>query len=130
MKSRVFVTLVALVVVSLAGSAIAQAQSISGNVAFPFTAGGKEMPAGKYTIELLPAGPVSLSGPNGVRVVMPVLTSLARHPQDQNSGFVFDKKDGKSVLSEVWFAGHDGMLLVATSEPHQHAIVSTPEAKK
>jgi len=130
MKRRALVTLVALVVVYLAGGAIAQAQSISADVAFPFVAGGKDLAAGKYTVEISPAGPVSLSGPNGVRVVMPVVTSLARHPQDQNAGFVFDKQNGKSILSEVWFPGREGMLLVATAGPHEHAIVPTAAAKK
>jgi hypothetical protein len=130
MNRRVFVTLVAFAVVYFAGGAIAQAQSLSTDVAFAFSAGGKDMPAGKYTVEQSAAGPVALSGPNGVRVVMPVITSLARHPQDQDAGLVFDKKDGKSILSEVWFPNREGLLLSATAGPHEHAIVSTVAPKK
>jgi hypothetical protein len=129
-KRRVFVTLVALVVVYLSGAAIAQAQSITGDVAFAFVAAGKDMPAGKYTVETSAAGPMVLKGPDSVRVMMPVVTTLARHPQDQQSGFVFDKTSGKNILSEVWMPGQDGALLVATSTPHQHAVVAVSTPKK
>jgi hypothetical protein len=129
-KRRVFVTLVALVVVYLSGAAMAQAQSITGEVAFPFVAAGKDVAAGKYTVERTAAGPMVLTGSGGVRIMMPVVTTLARHPQDQQAGFVFDKTSGKNILSEVWLPGHDGLLLVATSEPHQHAIVAVEPPKK
>jgi hypothetical protein len=129
-KRRVFATFVALVVVYLAGAGMAQAQSISGEVAFPFVAAGKDLAAGKYTIAMTAAGPMMLTGPDGARIMMPVITTLARHPQDQQSGFVFDKTSGKSILSEVWMPGHDGSLLVATSEPHQHAVVAVSTPKK
>ena len=130
MKRRVLVTLVALVVVYLSGAALAQAQSISADVAFPFVAGGKNMAAGKYTIETSSAGPLMLKGSDSSRVTMPVITWLARHSQDQQAGLVFDQTSGKNVLSEVWMPGHDGMLLVATTEPHHHAIVAVPDPKK
>ena len=130
MKRRVFVTLIALVVVYLSGAAIAQAQSVTADVAFPFVAAGKDVAAGKYSVETTPAGPLVLTGSGGVRILMPIVTTLARHPQDQQAGFVFDKTTGKNVLSEVWMPGRDGMLLVATTEPHQHAIVEAPAAKK
>ena len=130
MKRREFVTLVALVVVCLSGAAIAQVRSVAGEIAFPFVAAGKDVAPGKYSVEMTPAGPLVLTGTGGVRILMPVITTLARHPQDQQAGFVFDKTTGKSILSEVWMPGRDGMLLVATTEPHQHAIVEAPAAKK
>jgi hypothetical protein len=130
LKRRVSVTLVALAVVYLAGTTMAQAQTITGEVAFPFVAGGKDVPAGKYTVEKTLAGPMVLTGSGGVRIMMPIITTLARHAQDQQSGFVFDKTSGKSILSEIWMSGYDGLLLVTTSEPHQHAIVAVPTPKK
>ncbi|MCX6550094.1 MAG: hypothetical protein NTY02_03630 [Acidobacteria bacterium] len=130
MNRRVFVTLVALVVAYLAGGSVAYAQKISADVAFPFVAAGKDVAAGMYSVEVTAAGPLVLTGQSGLRIVLPIITSLARHAQDQESGFVFDKDSGKSVLSEVWMPGKDGMLVVATTKAHEHAVVPAAAPKK
>ncbi len=130
MKRRVFLILVALVVVFVMGGATAYAQSISAEIGFPFVAGGKDMPAGKYSFEVTKAGPVMLTGPGSARAVMPIITTLGRHDQDPDSEFVFDKIDGKSVLSEIWMPRRDGLLVLATKGPHEHTVLGGSNPKK
>jgi hypothetical protein len=115
------------------GSGLAQAQSsqkVVAQIAFPFVAGTKDMPAGKYVIEVSEAGPVMLVGPGGVRAVLPVISSLGRHDQDPDSEFVFDKIDGKSVLSEIWLPKKDGLLLLASKAPHEHVVLGGSNPRK
>ena len=130
MKRRVFLTVVALVMAFELGGAMAYAQSIHAEIGFPFVAGGKEMAAGKYTIEVTTAGTVLLTGAGGSRMLIPVITMLGRHDQDPDAEFVFDKIDGKTVLSEVWLPRKDGFLLLATKGPHEHAVVGGSNPKK
>jgi len=131
MKRRVFLTVLALVVSFELGGAMAYAQSIHAEIGFPFVAGGKEMAAGRYTIETTtPTGPVLLTGAGGLRVLIPVITMLGRHDQDPDAEFVFDKIDGKTVLSEIWMPRKDGMLVLATKGPHEHTVVGGSNPKK
>jgi hypothetical protein len=130
MKRRVFLTVVALVMAFELGGAMAYAQSIHAEIGFPFVAGGKEMAAGKYTIEVTTAGTVLLTGAGGSRMLIPVITMLGRHDQDPDAEFVFDKIDGKTVLSEIWMPRKDGMLVLATKGPHEHAVVGGSNPKK
>ena len=71
-----------------------------------------------------------IEGPDRRRVLMSVITMLGRHDQDAESEFVFDKIDRKLVLSEVWMPGKDGLLLLATKGPHEHAVLGGPNPKK
>ena len=130
MNRRVFLTIAALAVVFVMGGATARAQSISAEIGFPFVAGGKDMPAGRYSVEVTKAGPVMLTGPAGARAVMPIITTLGRHDQDPDMEFVFDKVDGKSVLSEIWMPRKDGLLLLASKGPHEHAVIGGSNPKK
>jgi hypothetical protein len=130
MKRRAFVTLAVFVVAFVVGGAVAYAQSTSADIGFPFVAGGKEMAAGKYAVEATASGQVSLTGPDRSRILMPVITLLGRHDKDTDSEFVFDKLDGKLVLSEVWISGRDGFLLLATKGPHEHAVLGGSNPKK
>jgi hypothetical protein len=133
-KRRVFATIAALVVVFVVGGAMAYAQAHhpTAEIGFPFVAGGKEMPAGKYTFEVPRAmGPVTLrGGPGTSSVTLPVITLLGRHDKDTDPEFVFDKIDGKLVLSEVWIPGQDGLLVLATKGPHEHAVLGGSNPKK
>jgi len=130
MKRRAFVTIAAFVVAFVAGGAVAYAQSTSADIGFPFVAGGKGMAAGKYAVEVTATGQVSLTGPDRGRILMPVITLLGRHDRDTDPEFVFDKIDGKLVLSEVWIGGKDGFLLLATKGPHEHAVLGGSNPKK
>ena len=130
MKKRVFVGTAALVVMFVLGGVTAYAQTASAEIGFPFVAGGKEMAAGKYIVEATPPlGPVRLTGAGG-SVVLPVITLLGRHDRDTDPEFVFDKVDGKLLLSEVWMPDKDGLLLLATKGPHAHAVVGGSNPRK
>jgi hypothetical protein len=61
---------------------------------------------------------------------MAIITMLGRHDQDADPEFVFDKINGKLVLSEVWMPGKDGLLLLATKGPHEHAVLGGSNPKK
>ena len=133
MSRRVLLALTAFAMAFQLSGAVAAAQTpqrISAEVGFPFVANGKELPAGKYSVETAPAGPVVLIGQNGTRVLLKVITTLGRHDQDPDSEFVFDKVDGKSVLSEIWMPKKDGLLVLATDKPHEHAVVGGSNPKK
>jgi hypothetical protein len=131
MKRRALITLAAVVVAFVAGSAIASAQKVvAADIGFAFVAGGKDMAAGKYTIEVPVGGPVILKGSTGNSGLLPIITTLGRHDQDQGTEFVFDKIDGKLVLSEIWLSGQDGFLLLATKAPHEHAVLGGSNPKK
>jgi hypothetical protein len=129
-KQRVFVTIVALVIASLAGVASASAQGLSANVPFAFVAGGKDMPAGKYSVEIMPNGPITLVGPGSDRIMMSAITQLGRHDRDADPEFVFDKLNGKLLLSEIWAPGRDGLLVLATATPHEHAVIGGSNPRK
>jgi hypothetical protein len=133
MNRRVLLTLLAFVMACLLSGSTAYAQGVqktSAEIGFPFVAGGKELPAGKYTVEMTPAGALVMTAAGGVRILMPVVTTLGRHDQDPDSEFVFDKVDGKSVLSEVWMPKKDGFLLLATKAPHEHAVLGGSNPRK
>ena len=131
MKRRAIVTVAAFVVAFIAGGALASAQKIvAAEIGFPFVAGGKEMAAGKYTIEVPVGGPVILKGATGNSGLMPIVTTLGRHDQDHGTELVFDKIDGKLVLSEIWLSDQDGLLVLATAKPHDHAVVGGSNPRK
>ena len=132
MKRRVFVGIAGLFVAFVAVGAVASAQQqIAADIGFSFVAGGKEMAAGKYTIEVTGAvGPILLRGSAGTSGVMSVITTLGRHDLDKDPELVFDKVDGKLILSEVWLPGKDGLLVLATKQPHEHAVVGGSNPRK
>jgi len=130
MKRRVFFTIVAFVLAFGLSGAIAFAQSASAEIPFPFVAGGKEMPAGKYQVADASNFRLQLTGPTGDGIFLLAITMLGRHDKDPDPEFVFDKADGKVVLSEVWLPGKDGYLLVSTKGPHTHAVVGGSNPRK
>ena len=63
-------------------------------------------------------------------MTLPVITLLGRHDKDTDPEFVFDKIDGKLMLSEIWIPGQDGLLVLATKGPHEHAVLGGSNPKK
>jgi hypothetical protein len=125
MKCRVLILVAALV----ASSVLACAQTVSVDIGFPFTAGGKDFAAGKYTLEINPTGPViSLRGTAGA-TILAAFTFLGRHDNDPDLELVFDKVGGKLGLSEIWYPGRDGYLVLMTKEAHEHVVVRSSTKK-
>jgi hypothetical protein len=133
MKHRLLVIagIVALVVGS-AAFAGAQGGSMSTTVqiGFPFMAGSKAMPAGKYRVDMVGTSAIALRGADGVAETLPIITTLGRHDKDPDPEFVFDKVGGKLLLSEFWFPGKDGFLVLSTKEPHEHAVVGGSNSRQ
>jgi hypothetical protein len=119
----------------LAGSGLAQAQGNQGKLAadigFKFWAGSRAMAPAKYNIVLGSNGEITIrdvtgkasdaAGKSGA-VLIPI-TTLGRHDTNSMPGLVFDQLPDGPHLSEVWFPGVDGMLLLATKEPHKHLVL-------
>lgn len=123
-------TVAMLVVAFVAVGALASAQSVTTDIKFPFVAAGKDMAAGKYTIGMTPAGSLRVSSTTGASIIMPVITTLGRHDKDPDAELVFDKIEGKLVLSEIWLPGKDGYLVSADSKPHEHVVAGGPTSPK
>ena len=129
MKARLLVTLIAIAAVS---GALAYAQPVNAKIDFPFVAGDKNFPAGDYEFKVGDSGGgavIVVNGAAGIKDML-AITYLARHGRDQGFEVVFDKIGGKYYLSEVWFPGKDGFLLLSTKEAHEHAVVGGPNPKK
>jgi len=61
--------------------------------------------------------------------MMAVITRLGRHDKDAEPELVFDKVAGAMHLSEVWFPGQDGLLLLGTGETHEHHVLRSRVAR-
>ena len=122
MNRRAFVSAVVLAVAFATSGATAYAQGIRGEITFPFVAAGKEMAAGKYSVEMTPNGQLQLTGADGGRVLMPVVTLLCRHDRNDPES-VSDRTNDRAGLSEIWMPGQDGYLVAATKGPHSHTVV-------
>ena len=121
-------TFVAIVLMLLAGCASAQAQQVATvSIGFPSLAAGTALPAGKYRIVQTNADSIAIrqEGSNTKAIEMPVITILARRDKDQFPELVFDKANGALSLSEIWFAGTDGYLVLATKGPHEHQVLQS-----
>jgi hypothetical protein len=132
MRQTVRLLLVAAIVAVVAGVAVAQSSISKVTIGFGFDAAGEAMPAGDYTVEVS-------SDPSSGRVIMRngaksavllVITRLGRHDNDKDPEIVFDKVDGKYLLSEVWLSGEDGYLLLATKTAHGHFVVGGSHPSK
>jgi hypothetical protein len=138
MKRRVLFATVVSAAVVLAGATLAYAQQTTTTgeyvrrhvvtVAFPFTVGGKQLPAGKYSIEQ-PTRDLLIfqeEKKDGARVQAPVISRLpAPATPITESKLLFDKVGNTHYLSEVWFRGVDGFLLYSSKEAHTRVTVKT-----
>ncbi len=131
MKRRATLCIAALLLAFVAIPLVASAQNaVTAVIDFTFVAGGKEMAPGKYIIDAPMDGPVVLRGATGSSGLMPIVTTLGRHDLDKDPELVFDKVDGRMLLSEVWLPGQDGLLVLSTKGPHEHAVVGGSNPRK
>jgi hypothetical protein len=119
------ITLGLTVLALLAVSALARAQApMTVSIGFAFKNGTMQMPAGKYMIRQEAGVEVALKQVDGAAAtVVPVLTYLGRHDNDQFPELVFDILPDGPHLAEVWFPGFDGYLVLSTRESHQHRVI-------
>jgi hypothetical protein len=90
---------------------------------FAFVAGNQAFEAGAYEIESTGNQLILRSNAGKTSVVMPVITRLGRHDNDADAELVFDKVGGKLLLSEFWYPGADGCLVLATAVEHEHRVL-------
>lgn len=120
---RMFAVIAVLVVTFVMGGAAAYAQVAKMNIGLPFVVNGKDMPAGSYTIRVTSARAVSLKGEGDAVLVLTAVTRLGRRDKNPDPELVFDKVDGKMLLSEIWLPRRDGYLVLGTTEEHEHAVL-------
>ena len=99
---------------------------VKANINFPFTVGGKVLAAGVYEFTRDDAGMVfRVEDMNKNGALAPIVTRLSRemHAMPNKAYLVFDKVGENAFLSEVWIAGEDGYLVLATKGEHKHKIV-------
>jgi hypothetical protein len=101
MKRISAIALLAIANLAMAGTALAQSNSVKAKVPFDFTVGDKVLPAGTYTIK-----------PNSSNVIMirnydqPIASVSLVHPDGRRSPndgtLVFHKYGGRYFLSEIF----------------------------
>lgn len=112
----------------LAGmSMYGQQPTINAKIGFSFTVEGKILPPGPYEFRRDAEAKVFRvqgEGTNGA--LANILTRLAgdMHTTPQDSHLVFDVVDGIYMLSEIWYPGEDGYLVLATKGKHEHKVVN------
>jgi len=112
------------------GSVLHAQQRAQVDIGFAFVANGQPMAPGTYLLEVGESGPVTLTAnATGTRVLMMVTTRLGRHDDHAQTELIFDKIGGQFHLSEAWFRGQDGYLLLGTKENHDHFVLrgGTPQ---
>lgn len=143
MKRGTLFAVMAIAAVIFAGTAPASAQVTTSageyiqrhvvTVGFPFIINGKQLPAGKYSIEQPTNELLIFQEEKGgaPRIEAPVITRLAAPSTPiSEPKLVFDKVGSTYYLSEVWFRGKDGFLLYGSKEAHTHQSVKAEPTKK
>lgn len=103
------------------------ADIVNGNIPFAFQVGNKTMPAGDYEIEIdrakenVKIRSTEKKGPEAMELIVTYLAKPA-HGNADDTDIVFDKVGDKYILSEVWRAGADGVLVHVTKGPHEHRV--------
>jgi len=131
MKRQVLaVAVVGVFALGVAGSLAWAAGGISVSVPFSFIVKDKEMPAGRYDIQLPGNDETKLtirSSEGGAGLLVPVIERLADTGATEPK-VVFDKMaDGKSYLSEVHIPGQDGYLVGIAKGKETHVMVTGKE---
>ncbi len=130
MRTRILISVSILGLLLAASGSAQMVQAVKAKIDFAFTAKGKVLPAGQYTLTYdAPTDTIRVVGSaKGAEVLMPVETRLAgaMHTTPADSHVVFDKVGDKYFLSELWIPGNDGFLLYMTKGKHEHAVVNVP----
>ncbi len=111
-----------LVIPSLCLAQLTVTRAVTIDIPFAFTAGEKELPAGKYEIQGTNLeGEIKLTNlKTQVSIMVQVLTRISSRDAAE---VVFDKTADKSYLSEVYMPGMDGFLIQAAPARHTHVGV-------
>jgi hypothetical protein len=129
-----FAVAVVAALIATGSPAIAQSGapgSATVKVDFDFVFAGTPMAAGSYVIESTPNRlQIKRSTGDPQTAFANTVTRLGRHDMDAQPELVFDKLGGKFHLSEMWFPGQDGYLLLSTKEEHDHRVLGGSNPRK
>lgn len=129
MKTKIALALgfIGLLGLALGFAGQSTAESIKTKIDFPFTVGGKALPAGEYDFSAINNDQeFRVQGEGKDTALVNVITRLAAgmHTTPQDAHLVFDVVGDKYALSEVWIPGVDGFVLQITKGKHTHKIVN------
>jgi hypothetical protein len=140
MKRLAIISVLAFVLVLIAGSAPVYAQDIF-KIPFKFKAGGKTFPAGDYSVAPKADGQIALrKEPGGAEILVPFKERLAQ-PETPITEFqlVFDVVGNfepsyteymtEYILAEFWLPGEQGYLIHTTKGAHQNKVIKAEKAK-
>jgi hypothetical protein len=134
MTHRTLVTVAAVALVTLAGVLPARAEGrYDFKVPFAFTASGKTFAAGEYFLNVTNEPEVvtlEARDPKAGRVLLAVETRVSERKPLSDPEVVFDKLDGKYLISELLVPGTDGYVLQVTKAKHTHEHVKGVHAQK
>ncbi len=124
MKGSSLVISAALLLILGICASLAYADTVVADIQFPFMAGGKEYPAGKYQIDTGAQMEelILRSEATGKGGLLPFTTRLSQREPDKTE-LVFDKAGDKYYLSEIYMPGIDGFELKGASGKHTHIKV-------
>jgi hypothetical protein len=141
MKALVVSAVVLLALTLTTGASVTYAQ-MTVNIPFKFEAGGKSFQPGEYRVAQEGAGSITLRPePKGAELSVPFIKKLPQtKPPLEQPQLVFDMVGNFEpsysdyvtdyLLSEVWFEGADGLLVLSTREAHQHKTIKGQGVKK
>lgn len=111
-----------------AGAALGQGvEAVRAQIPYQFTFGSKVLPSGAYTLTVTKFG-LQAESASGEMYRATIITRLGGPSALLSGGsLVFDKSGAVRILSEVWIAGADGILLHSTPKNHTHEVVLLSE---
>jgi len=134
MTHRTLVTVAAVALMTLAGVLPARAEGLYDfKVPFAFTASGKTFAAGEYFLDVSNEPAVvtlQAKDPKAGSALLAVETRISERKPLNDPEVVFDKLDGKYLISELLVPDTDGYVLLVTKAKHTHERVNGIHAKK
>jgi hypothetical protein len=128
------VTVAAVALAMLAGVLPAQAQDrYDFKVPFAFNANGKTFAAGEYALNVSDSQDVvtlQAKDPKAGSAMLAVETRISERKPLKEPEVVFDKLDGKYLVSELLVPGVDGYLFLVTKAKHTHESLKGAGVKK
>jgi cytochrome c5 len=102
-------------------------EAVRAQIPYEFTFASKVLPAGMYTLTVTRFGLQAQSATGEVYRANIITRLGGPSALFQGGSLVFDKSGGTRILSEVWMAGSDGILLHSTPKNHTHEVVLLSE---
>ncbi len=129
MKTKIALALGFIALLGLAAGFAGQstAESIKTKIDFPFTVGGKALPAGEYDFSAINNDQqFRVQGEGKNTALVNVITRLAgeMHTTPQDAHLVFDVVGDTYTLAEIWIPGVDGYVVQVTKGAHTHKVVN------